>query len=251
MVQDPNFWRRFSVAVHNDEAAALENGTGTKETKHAYVVSLSSPPDSPASTPTSHCHLSPALPAAAFTRPLSAPAPAFAAEKQNTAHRSRAKSTYNDSMPHGKPVLLALHTLTSTPPPFPTSLPSTPRSAHFAPSPQTLTPPRPSRRTSRFRAALCSHPPSPLLSPPPKHASRCPNASRLSLGMSLSGRPRSSFRFWTTISADGARRESWLAGQTRKARQRAWMCWAFWGVFVLLVAGAVVAVLVLKGKGII
>ncbi|KAF1364289.1 hypothetical protein EJ07DRAFT_151581 [Lizonia empirigonia] len=178
MVQDPNFWRRFSVAVHNDEAAAPENGTGTKETKHAYVVSLSSPPDSPASTPTSHCHLSPALPAAAFTRPLSAPAPAFAAEKQSAAHRSRAKSTYNDAMPHGKPVLLALHTLTSTPAPIRASLPSTPRSAHFAPPPQTPTPPRPSRRTSRIRAALSSPPPSPLLSPPPSTPAGCRSASR-------------------------------------------------------------------------
>ncbi|KAF3003160.1 hypothetical protein E8E13_009033 [Curvularia kusanoi] len=43
MVQDPNFWRRFSVAVHNDEAAILakdlESGSGggtrKQETKHA------------------------------------------------------------------------------------------------------------------------------------------------------------------------------------------------------------------------
>jgi hypothetical protein len=49
----------------------------------------------------------------------------------------------------------------------------------------------------------------------------------------------------------GIRNDSWLEGQQRKARQRAWMCWAFWGVFLLLVVGAIVSVLVLRHKGII
>lgn len=40
MVQDPNFWRRFSVAVHNDEAAILAKDieSGKKETKHALSL---------------------------------------------------------------------------------------------------------------------------------------------------------------------------------------------------------------------
>jgi t-SNARE complex subunit (syntaxin) len=71
--------------------------------------------------------------------------------------------------------------------------------------------------------------------------------------VSLSGRPKSAFRFWTTISADAAtsRDSEWLEGQQRKARQRTWMCWLFWMVFLVVVVGAVVTVVVLRGKGII
>ncbi|KAH6639262.1 hypothetical protein C7974DRAFT_373519 [Boeremia exigua] len=270
MVQDPNFWRRFSVAVHNDEAAILANqnvegGTkGTRETKHAYVVSLSSPIDSPSSisTPTSQCHLSPAFPSAAFTRPVSAPAHGLPSTPMKRA--SRADSVAAEQSPE----MIALHTLPS---PHPLALAldtalATPKSAHFAIDANA--PKRASQRASRFRFALSSHPPS--LPPTPKspafnfgfadssaaaskRSSRCAGrtASRLSLGVSLSGRPRGAFRCWTTITADAERSDSWLEGQQRKARQRMYMCWAFWLVFLVVVVGAIVAVLVLKGKGII
>lgn len=282
MVQDPIFWRRFSVAVHNEEAAmlALENGAGKKEAKHAYVVSLSSPLDSPVNTPTSQCHLSPSFPAQAFTRPLTAPEHALKSEKRKKEQRkSRASSgTKNvnfDASEHGKPEMVALHNLPSHPPQsaqsqHTPSLPSTPRSAHFAldvPSSK-----RASRRASRFRFALSSHPPS--LPPTPKSAhfptttsspsgtrskrtsrfTTHKNGSRLSLGISLTGRPKSSFRFWTTITAGNADVETsdgWLESQNRKARQRTWICWAFWLGFIVIVVGVIVTVLVLRGKGII
>jgi hypothetical protein len=101
----------------------------------------------------------------------------------------------------------------------------------------------------------------------------------------LTNRPPSRFKFWTSISANpnpypstsspahtspsslstkryknyeeaqanGYRgtRESWLEEQTRKKRKRALMCWGFWGVVGLVVAGVVVAVVLLRGKGII
>ena len=286
MVQDPNFWRRFSVAVHNDEAAMLaaESGNGGKrETKHAYVVSLSSPIDSPISTPTSQCHLSPAFPPTAFTRPLSAPA--IVLEKERSRQRkeerkskatSGTRSVYFDAEENGKqPEMIALSKLpsisqfaTAQSNPAP-SLPSTPRSAHFALAADTPPSKRASRRASRFRFALSSHPPS--LPPTPRSAhfppdleasgsrskrgsrrfTRNGNNSRLSLGLSLSGRPRSSFRFWTTITADPSHRDSWLESQQRKSRQRTYMCWAFWMIFLVVVVGAIVTVLVLRGKGII
>ncbi|KAJ4332161.1 hypothetical protein N0V87_008599 [Didymella glomerata] len=285
MVQDPNFWRRFSVAVHNDEAAMLaaEAETGKRETKHAYVVSISSPLDSPSSvtTPTSQCHLSPAFPPAAFTRPVSAPAHVFheKAEEKRRSKASGTRSVYFTSEDGKTPEVIALHKLPSyTHSHHPATnnsvpdLPTTPRSTHFALAADTP----PSKRTSRFRFGLSSHPPS--LPPTPKSThfpssasfsapnskrtsrfGRHGNSSRLSLGISLSGRPKSAFRFWTTITAGdmedetnaGIRNDSWLEGQQRKARQRAWMCWAFWGVFLLLVVGAIVSVLVLRHKGII
>ncbi|KAJ4991181.1 hypothetical protein SVAN01_03309 [Stagonosporopsis vannaccii] len=301
MVQDPNFWRRFSIAVHNDEAAILaadaESGSkGKRETKHAYVVSLTSPIDSPSSicTPTSQCHLSPAFPPAAFTRPLSAPASAALPpapqnqEARKSAATSGSRSVYFDAPEEKTAEEIALRELPSCPShpslarrsSLGTSVPTTPKSAHFA-LPSTASTPRSkttrfSRRASRFRFALSSHPPSlpatptfprsssfpspdsPSLPPaqgPSKRSSRFTShkaPSRLSLGISLSGRPKSAFKFWTTIEADPAAcRDSWLEGQQRKARQRAYMCWAFWGVFLMVVVGVVVAVLVLKGKGII
>lgn len=272
MVQDPNFWRRFSVAVHNNEAAQLAkgDGNGSKEIKHAYVVSLSSPAASPVATPTSQCHLSPAFPPSAFTRPLSAPVSSSKMEKaREEARESRAtsgaRSVYFDA--EEKPETIPLRNLPSflqlaqsshTP-----SLPPTPRSAQF--SLEKFSSKRASRRASRFRFALSSHPPS--LPPTPKSThfpsgasqskrssrrfTKNLNPSRLSLGLSLSGRPKHSFRFWTTITADASHSDSWLESQNRKSRQRTYMCWAFWMTFLVVVVGAIVTVLILKGKGII
>ncbi|KAL6706958.1 hypothetical protein ACN47E_004908 [Coniothyrium glycines] len=44
---------------------------------------------------------------------------------------------------------------------------------------------------------------------------------------------------------------SWLESQRRKKRQRSCMCWLFWGTVMLLVAGAVAAVVVLRKKGVL
>lgn len=266
MVQDPNFWRRFSVAVHNDEAAILAKDieSGKKETKHAYVVSHSSPLDSP-TTPTSQTLLSPAFPPPAFARPLSAPVPILQRETkpallQRKSHAAGEKTVYftpSSAEEEKQPEMIALHKLPS---------PSSPQTSRFSISP----PPSPLKnRISRLRFPLASHPPSQPCTPlsatfapstktpssPSARWSRIkhPNGSRLSLGVSLSGRPKSAFRFWTTISADAAesRDSEWLEGQRRKARQRTWMCWSFWLVFLVLVVGAVVTVVVLRGKGII
>ena len=271
MVQDPNFWRRFSVAVHNNEVAQLAkgDGNGSKEIKHAYVVSLSSSAASPVTTPTSQCHLSPAFPPQAFTRPLSAPISSFKMEEREKTRQSGAtsgtKSVYFDA--EERPEMIALRSLPSfhqlaqsshTP-----SVPSTPRSAQFSldKSPGK----RASRRASRFRFALSSHPPSlpptpksthfPADTPQSKRTSRRftknLNPSRLSLGLSLSGRPKQSFRFWTTITADASHSDSWLESQNKKSRQRTYMCWVFWMMFLVVVVGAIVTVLILRGKGII
>ena len=268
MVQDPNFWRRFSVAVHNDEAAILAKDieSGKKETKHAYVVSHSSPLDSP-TTPTSQTLLSPAFPPAAFARPLSAPVPILQREAkpalaQRKSHAAGEKSVYfvsssAEEEEEKQPEPTALPALPS---------PSSPQTSRFSISP----PPSPLKnRLSRLRFPLASHPPTqpstPLsasFAPSTKTSSspsarwsrlKHPSGSRLSLGVSLSGRPKSAFRFWTTISADAAdcRDSEWLEGQRRKARQRTWMCWLFWMVFLVVVVGAVGAVVVLRGKGII
>jgi t-SNARE complex subunit (syntaxin) len=55
----------------------------------------------------------------------------------------------------------------------------------------------------------------------------------------------------TTITADASHRDSWLAQQQRKAKHRTWICWCFWIIFLLVVAGVVVTVLVLKAHKII
>ncbi|KAF2247351.1 hypothetical protein BU26DRAFT_506606 [Trematosphaeria pertusa] len=60
-VRDPMFWKRFSVAVHQEEAAKEEQAS-RPELKHSYVNSLStSELPSPIATPTSQSHLSPAF----------------------------------------------------------------------------------------------------------------------------------------------------------------------------------------------
>lgn len=45
--------------------------------------------------------------------------------------------------------------------------------------------------------------------------------------------------------------DSWLESQKKKQRQRTWICWSFWLCLGVLVAGIVVTLLILKGKGII
>jgi hypothetical protein len=88
----------------------------------------------------------------------------------------------------------------------------------------------------------------------PPHAHSTPvarHANSSQLTLAFSGRPQSRFKFWTSVTADPTNRDSWLEGQRRKRRHRAWVCWTFWICLLLLVGGAVAAVLVLKKEGII
>ncbi|KAL6161156.1 hypothetical protein ACJQWK_08973 [Exserohilum turcicum] len=54
------------------------------------------------------------------------------------------------------------------------------------------------------------------------------------------------------MSAQGPKHsDSWLVRQKKKERHRTWLCWAFWMVFMLLVAGIVATILILKSRKII
>ncbi|KAF2469161.1 uncharacterized protein BDR25DRAFT_372351 [Lindgomyces ingoldianus] len=119
------------------------------------------------------------------------------------------------------------------------------------------------RTPSTHSKHLPEHHPSPPRSPPtaffpcpksPPNSHSHPirhlhNPSTLTLG--LSGRPPSAFKFWTIVTADGSHRESWLEQQRKKKSKRTCMCWIFWLVFMGLVAGIVIVVLWLKGRGVI
>lgn len=185
MVRDPAFWRRFSVAVHQDEEAQAR--ATRPELKHSYVT-----PSPSMQSPTHQ------IPSPTATMPLSPTSP------------------INPFSPM------------SSEPPTP-SQPNAPR-----------------RQPSKLAKSHPSEPRKPR-KPAPIYSRR--NASALSLG--LSGRPTSKFKFWTSIEADPSNRESWLEEQHRKKSKRTFMCWCFWLVFLALVAGIVVAILLLKSKGVI
>ncbi|KAJ4299899.1 hypothetical protein N0V90_005146 [Kalmusia sp. IMI 367209] len=59
--EDPTFWKRFSIAVHQDDAAKAEMAQ-RPELKHSYVVSLSELPSPATATPTSQTHIIPRQP---------------------------------------------------------------------------------------------------------------------------------------------------------------------------------------------
>ncbi|KAK7186783.1 hypothetical protein DPSP01_001132 [Paraphaeosphaeria sporulosa] len=184
-VQDPTFWKRFSIAVHQDDAAKQEMAQHA-ELKHSYVISLADMPSPTIIRPTSEAHLLRSHP-----RPLS-------------------------------PAVLSPHSPTTT------HEPSSPSStSHIKPLKKAYTPQ--STKSTPF--------------------ARHGNGSQLTLA--FSGRPQSRFKFWTSVTADPTNRDSWLEGQRRKRRHRAWVCWTFWICLLLLVGGAVAAVLVLRSKGII
>ncbi|KAF1978907.1 hypothetical protein BU23DRAFT_190464 [Bimuria novae-zelandiae CBS 107.79] len=77
-VQDPTFWKRFSVAIHQDEAAK-EGMAQDPNLKHSYVISLAelqppaaATPTSPSERPSSPYILFPQSPAAhALSQPTS------------------------------------------------------------------------------------------------------------------------------------------------------------------------------------
>jgi hypothetical protein len=238
MVQDPNFWRRFSVAVHQDD---LEKEQVPGNLKHSYV---SSNPSTAPMSPTSQCHLSPAFPAspiASISMSLSPPTQPtlrqeeiwqaeFEAEKAEEREREREREqerereAQRNQNPIRKPSKLK-------------------KSASRASTRPLL------RNQSQTKHA---HKPSfPDLERPP--SLRRPDLSglRSPSALSLSGRPRTLFKTWTTITANPVCRDSWLASQKKKSRQRTWICWCFWLCVLALVAGVVVAVLVLKAHDII
>ncbi|KAH6883360.1 hypothetical protein BKA58DRAFT_35420 [Alternaria rosae] len=238
MVRDPQFWKRFSVAVHQDD---LEKINHPQDTKQSYVSSSLSPP---LGSPTSQTHLpitSPPMVQLQSTRSSYAASNSLSPlsveifsggmnthtvqkEKEKKKERPRSKL---QKTPSTKPLLrpsISIQELTST----------TTQSAYQPPfSPLPSSPTHPPRSTSR-----------------PHSFFRTPNLSTLSLSH-LSGRPQSRFHFTTTITADASHRDSWLASQQRKAKQRTWICWCFWICFLMLVAGVVVAIIILKQHKII
>jgi hypothetical protein len=205
MVADPNFWRRFSVAVHQADAEK-DSLTTQPQMKHSYVHSISSLTSAHIpQSPTSESHLSPALsPITSIFQHVPSPL---------AAHAPRAKQQRRP------------------PPAYP--------------------PP------SKLRKSMSTRSTHPLL-PTTSHSKR-PSTSLLNISLrspsclSLSGRPGAQFRTWTTVTggANACGSDSWLSAQNRKARQRTWLCWLFWLCALVLVAGVVVAVVILRAHGII
>ncbi|KAF2644438.1 hypothetical protein P280DRAFT_545911 [Massarina eburnea CBS 473.64] len=241
-IRDPNFWKRFSIAVHQEEALKEELANRT-DLKHSYVTTLtlestntSNTMPSPSATPRSHSllldhadaksipkfsqHPQPLSPVA--LRPMTAETPV------STFHLRSESHSHSYSQP---PSPSSQQPITRPAPPSPTHSPQEPNRL-------TKTPTLKSSKTAKSRSRALSHP-----------FTRHTNTSQMTLG--LSGRPQSRFKFWTDVSADPSNRDSWLEGQNRKRKQRTYMCWGFWGVVLLLAAGAVTAVLVLKSEEII
>ncbi|KAH7406547.1 hypothetical protein DE146DRAFT_607762 [Phaeosphaeria sp. MPI-PUGE-AT-0046c] len=233
MVQDPNFWRRFSVAVHQDDLTK-EQAASRPGLKHSYVYPSNSTCPSAPLSPTSQCHLSPAFPASPVTSSLSilsasvsTPPPATLRREEPTGNqaatvRRPSKLQKSASRASTRP-LLRRQTRTSF------SL--APNDEEKPPSHPRLPPRRPSFPSSLRRPSIPGF--------------RSPSA------LSFSGRPRSAFKTWTTITANPHPRDSWLEGQQKKRRQRTWICWCFWLCVFALVAGVVVTVVVLRAHGII
>ncbi|CAE7032087.1 hypothetical protein PTNB73_05123 [Pyrenophora teres f. teres] len=287
MIRDPHFWKRFSVAVHEDDLAKEE--LAKQDGKNAYVITSTLPFREPtplgtptAQTPTATSQPSqPQMSQATPLRPLSpirpfslllsshpittitASPPEEASPSTPSSKQKKRRSKLHKS-PSTKP-LIRPEIAAPIPPPTRTisiktehatittsSRPGTQRSnftPSIAPAPFSS---RPGTRRSNLAPSILApqqqHPTSPPLSPA-RSFFRTGNFSALSL--SLSGRPNSRFNFVTTISADVENSDTWLARQKKKERHRAWLCWAFWGVLALLVVGVVVTVVVLRAHGII
>jgi hypothetical protein len=215
-VNDPNFWKRFSVAVHNDDASKAD-------LKHSYVITLDAPDTahkdpSPVTTPTSEAPLSHSF----QLRPLSPTSPSILSP-------SLKSPGLDNKWPLSSPL----------------ASPTTPRNGRLQKA-------RPGEHRSPARKAsppVLSQPRRPSLAHilPFTHHN---NSSQMTLG-GITGRPASRFKFWTSISADPTNRDSWLEGQRRKRKQRTWICWAFWLGLAAIVGGVVATVLILRQKGIL
>ncbi|CBX91450.1 predicted protein [Plenodomus lingam JN3] len=264
--RDPNFWKRFSVAVHQDELAKTEmsqqNTNNHCDLKHSYVSSSrsSSAPTSPApASPTSPTSLFSPVPNA-LTLPLAYPTtPAQPSLSQPSNNDDNNRNTKPAKQDRQNP-----RTTTSTTPPKRTKLQKTPSQKTLLRPTLTPLPSSNQKRTSIYTTSTNTNAtttpptqpnrPPPLPLPPPPSHNHKPHRQSChppSPSLNLYNRPPSRFKFWTTISADAPRRDSWLESQKKKARQRAWMCWAFWGVVGCVVAGVVVTVVVLGRKGVL
>ncbi|KAF1952845.1 hypothetical protein CC80DRAFT_166826 [Byssothecium circinans] len=230
-VRDPNFWKRFSIAVHQDEALKEELAKHP-ELKHTYVTALalsssvsldSTTMPSPVATPRSESHILDPT----FTNPI----PKFSQHPQPMSPVALRPMTAAPSPDSQRPITHP--TPPATPPLAHTQPPTRPNRLTKTPTPKST-----KSKTSITRPRARSNP-----------FTRHANSSQMTLG--LSGRPQSRFKFWTSVSADPSNRDSWLENQQRKSKQRTYMCWGFWGVVACLVAGVVATVLVLKQKGII
>ncbi|OAL04586.1 hypothetical protein IQ06DRAFT_99069 [Phaeosphaeriaceae sp. SRC1lsM3a] len=258
MVQDPNFWRRFSVAVHQDDLTK-EQAASRPDLKHSYVYPSNSTCPSAPLSPTSQCHLSPAFPASPITSmsilSASASTPALATlrreeiwqaeiEAEKAAEREREeaeRATRNIAPTVRRPSKLKKSASRASTRPL---LRRTTRTS-FSLSPN--------EEELQQQADEKPHPSFPPRRPSFPSSLRRPSIPgfRSPSALSLSGRPRSAFKTWTTITANPHPRDSWLEGQQRKRRQRTWICWCFWLCMMALVAGVVVAVVVLKAHKII
>jgi len=219
--RDPNFWKRFSIAVHQDDLLKSEMSQHSPEhrdLKHSYVSSLFLSSAQPTMTASSMPSSTPGFPPPAILpRERASPDPSTSARHNAYPKPKRTRSKLHKT-PSTRPLLRP--TLHSPEPPSPIALASPRAEAHAAHGPA----PSP--------AKLFHH-----------------NLSTLSLGLysGFHNKPK----FWTTITADAPRRDSWLVSQRRKARQRTWMCWLFWTGILTLVAAVVVTILVLKARRIL
>jgi hypothetical protein len=206
MIQDPHFWKRFSTAVHQDEAIK-EEMAGSPDLKHSYVPSISSAPMSPDFPPSA---------APSMHNLLAQPAP-VALRKEEIWQREF----------ESEKQALAQHTQ------------------------------RPCKKPSKLKKSASRASTRPLLhkqqQPSLTFSLRRPSIPGLRSPscLSLSGRPKTVFKTWTTCEANPIHSTSWLESQNKKSRHRTWMCWAFWLSMIVLVAGVVVTVLVLRAHGII
>ncbi|KAH7347066.1 hypothetical protein BKA66DRAFT_576424 [Pyrenochaeta sp. MPI-SDFR-AT-0127] len=221
VVRDPNFWRRFSIAVHQDEAAK-EEMTKRPDMKHSYVPSHSSPSRTPLAPSTPRTPLSLDIPPMALISPVAVHSPLSLPAMQSSPSERPSRQPQSPKRRRSK--------LQKTPSTKPLLRPSIQPSTDVP-----LSPPQPAFAATTRRPSF-SH----------RSFNRYTNSSTLT----LSGRP-TTHRFWTTITADPSNRNSWLESQRKKRRQRTWICWIFWLCFLLLVAAIVTTLLILKSKKII
>jgi hypothetical protein len=250
MVQDPNFWRRFSLAVHQDDLSKSPEHTG--DLKHSYVD------PSPLSPTSQHNLLSPAFPSSPqFPTIALVPAPAHTVplrqeeiwQSEFEAEKAAMREMKEKETPKRRPSKLQKSASRASRRPLLSRSSSTfSRNTSFTfPA---SNPPSANQTTYTYTTTTQTNTPlvlSPALQRPPSALSFLRNPSTLS----LSGRRGTVFKTWTEITANPTSSDSWLAGQKKKSKQRAWICWCFWLTFLVLVAGVVVAVLVLKSHGII
>ncbi|ORX97806.1 hypothetical protein BCR34DRAFT_593384 [Clohesyomyces aquaticus] len=236
VVQDPSFWRRFSMAAHLDEEAQRPG-----ELKHSYVNPLPSPPNTTSTSTTSHHNTFSVRTSILTISTLNPFAPPIFSEPASPVEQK----------PNATSTISPLSRRTSsayTTPSFSKQNPGITR------TPSKLSKPRPTHQIYPISTPLSPNansffPPSPRNPCSPRFPFSHANVSTLT----FSGRNSTRFKFWTSVSAaaDPRNRESWLEQQRKKKSKRTCMCWVFWLVLIGFVAGIVIVILFLKAKGII